>query len=134
MKSCAFVLSMALVVALAAGAQAQCQRGGGSPGTSTSTGTITAGVPLIGSAETSYQAMRRAYAQEMQRAYVLQMQRAYFQQVHEQQEAIAQDKEDKRQQRIAVWREHRQAELERREAAKARNLARRNSDRSLASN
>jgi hypothetical protein len=132
MKSCAFVLSVALAASLAGDARAQCQRGGGTSATPTmsaGTGTVvTSAVPLVSSAEAAYQLMQRAYAQEMQRAYMQQMQRSYQQQ----QEAAAQEREDRRQQRIAVWREHRQAELARREAAKERNLARRNSDRSLA--
>jgi hypothetical protein len=132
MKSCAWFLSLALAASLAADARAQCQRGGAAPATpsmSTTTGTaITTTVPLVSSAELASQMMQRAYAQEMQRACVMQMQ----QQVYQQQEAFAQAKEEKRQHRIDVWRGYRQAELERREAAKARNLARRSTATSLA--
>jgi E3 ubiquitin-protein ligase DOA10 len=119
MKSCALVLSIALAVSLAGDARAQCQRGGGraTPTMSTSTGTaITTTIPLVSSSELAYQMM----------------QRAYLQQAYEQEEAAAKDLENRRQQRISVWREHRQAELARREEAKARNLARRNSEPALA--
>jgi hypothetical protein len=131
MKSCVFVLSLALAASLAADACAQCRRGGtpATPSMSTSTGTVvTTTVPLVSPGELAYQMMQRAYVQEMQRAYVLQLQRNYEQQ----QEAAAQDKLDRKQARISVWREHRQAELARREAAKARNLAQRDSEANLA--
>jgi hypothetical protein len=135
MRFCAFLFSAALLASLAGDSRAQCQRGAGratpSPGLTTATGTsITTTVPIVASGESASQMMQRLYAQEMQRAYVLQMQRAYLEQAHERQQSLAKAKEAKRQERIAYWKEYREAEKARREAAKNR----RQTDRSLVSN
>ena len=135
MKSFALTLSVVLSGSLASTAVAQCQSGGGTaPATSTpSIGTsFTTAIPLINSAEMTRRQVQQMYRRQMQAAY---MQAAYMQQMrqaHEQQQAVAHEKEGKRQEKLDVWRERREAELARREAAKERNLARYNSRRSMA--
>jgi hypothetical protein len=140
MRLFALTLSFVLSGWLASSALAQCQRGGGgstaAPTSLTaSTGTsVTTAIPLISSAELARRQLQQIYARQMETAY---RQATYMQQMrqaYEQQQAVAQEKEDKRQAKLAVWRERREAELARREAAKQRNLARYNSQRSLAAN
>jgi hypothetical protein len=62
------------------------------------------------------------------------MQRASMQQLQQEQQEAAQAKEARRRQRVDYWREYNEAEKARREETKARNLARRQTDRDLAGN
>jgi hypothetical protein len=133
MKPIAVTLALVLAVVLASRAWAQgCQRGGGAaPSTAATGGTLTGNfVPLL-TPEVAQRLALQSYRQQMEMAY---RQAAYMQQlqsVQAQQEALAQAKEDKRQQRLAAVRQRREADLARREARTAANLARLGGDRTV---
>src|SRR5262245_55181867 len=117
MRPSVFVLAFGLSVALAA--QACAQRGGGGGCMSRGSGSSAprAGetstvfrTPIVGSVETAgnyRQQLERAYAYQMQLSYLQQMQQAEAARV----KAEEQQADEKRQARIAVHRQRREAEL-----------------------
>jgi hypothetical protein len=137
MKLFMFAWATILSLALALEAHAQrggCQGGGGTTTTST-TGTVTAGptfVPAIASLALASQSVEQAYLRQMQLAS---MQAAYFaqmRQAYEHGQAVAQQKEARRQQRLAARRERREAELARRQELVAKNRGLGDTTRKLA--
>jgi hypothetical protein len=134
MKLLAICLSVALLGAWSNEALAQRPGGGGGgcrSGAMNSMGPREGTGNYVSQIELARQYMMRVQQQEFARSY--------FQQVHEtaakEEQRLADEKDAKRQEKIAAIKERRAAELAKREAAKARNLARRNStSREVASN
>jgi hypothetical protein len=135
MKLLAICLSVAL---LGAGTNtALAQRPGGGGGGGCRSGAMNSMGPREGTG--NFVSQIELARQYMMRVQQQEFARSYFQQVHEtaakEEQRIADEKEAKRQEKIAAIKERRAAELAKREAAKARNLARRSStSREVASN
>jgi hypothetical protein len=135
MKLLAICLSVAL---LGAGTNtALAQRPGGGGGGGCRSGTMNSMRPREGTG--NYVSQIELARQYMMRVQQQEFARSYFQQVHEtaakEEQRLADEKDAKRQEKIAAIKERRATELAKREAAKARNLARRSStSREVASN
>lgn len=134
MRLFAIGLSLALLATLTTTAYAQ--RGGGE-GCRARSGAASMGPRVEGSS--NYVSQVELARQYMARLQQQELTKSYYQQVQEtatkEEQLVADQKEAKRQEKITAIKERRAAELAKREAAKARNLARRNStSREVASN
>ena len=127
MKFRVVALSVALLALISASAFAQgggCRSGGGRGPSVSMAGTERASAfrgTLTSPTEVARQYMLQLQQQEMAKAYMQQMQET----ASHQSRAAAKEQEEKRQEKISAIKERRAAELARREATKARNLARR---------
>lgn len=135
MKPLVFVLALALVGALGDEVLAQrggggggCQRGGGTPTMVPSTGVpfLTTALPMVSMTGNSLGNQSMSSLNMQQQAY---LQQQMQQQLLAQQQAAAQQnvispKEEARQRKIEMLKQRREEELEKRAAAKAKNLER----------
>lgn len=135
MKLLAICLSVALLGAWTHAAIAQGPGGGGGGCRS---GAMNSMAPRV-EGSGNYVSQIELARQYLTRVQQQELARSYYQQVHEtaaiEQQRVAEEKDAKRQEKIAAIKGRRAAELAKREANKARNLARRNStSREVASN
>jgi hypothetical protein len=127
MKFRIVALSVALLVLTSVAALAQgggCRSGGGRGPSASMGGTERASAfrgTLTSPTEVARQYLMQVQQQEMAKAYMQQMQETASHQAR----IAAQEDEEKRQEKISAIKERRAAELAKREATKARNLARR---------